>query len=62
MAMGCTALSPIVPTAVLNRPLTYREAHILIRGCVIPILGGWVVDQAFCGPDEAVHVKHVAAR
>jgi hypothetical protein len=48
---------------VLNWPLTYREAHILIGGCVIPIVGGWLVDWA---PDEpqpaAMHVKrrHVA--
>ena len=26
--IGCTALSPIVATAVLDRPLSYREAHI----------------------------------
>ena len=64
--IGCAALSPIVATAVLNRPLTYREAHILIGGCVIPIVGGWLVDQAYenhilWAPDEpqpaAMHVK-----
>jgi hypothetical protein len=43
--MGCAALSPIVATAVLNRPLTYREAHILIGGCIIPVIGGWLIDQ-----------------
>ena len=65
--VGCAALSPIVATAVLNRPLTYREAHILIGGCVIPIIGGWLVDQAYenhilWAPDEpqraVVKVKH----
>jgi peptidoglycan/LPS O-acetylase OafA/YrhL len=55
--MGCAALSPIVATAVLNRPLSYREAHILIGGCVIPIVGGWLIDQAYenhvlWAPDE----------
>jgi hypothetical protein len=55
--MGCAALSPIVATAVLNRPLTYREAHVLIGGCVIPIIGGWLIDQAYehhimWAPDE----------
>jgi ribosomal protein L27 len=71
---GCMALSPIVATAVLNRPLTYREAHILIGGCIIPIIGGWLVDQAYenhilWAPDEAPpvavrvkHRKHVAQR
>jgi hypothetical protein len=69
--IGCAALSPIVATAVLNRPLTYREAHILMGGCVIPIVGGWLVDQAyenhiFWAPDEpqrtavAVKRRHVA--
>lgn len=71
--MGCAALSPIVATAVLNRPLSYREAHMLIAGCVIPIVGSWLVDQAYenhilWAPDEpqpaAVRVKrkHVAHR
>jgi hypothetical protein len=65
--VGCAALSPIVATAVLNRPLKYREAHILIAGCIIPVIGGWLVDQAYenhvlWAPDEApakvVRVKH----
>ena len=75
--VGCMALSPIVATAVLNRPLTYREAHVLIGGCIIPVIGGWLIDQAYenhilWAPDEpqakaaVVQVKHhkkyVAAR
>ena len=72
--VGCAAASPIVATAVLNRPLTYREAHILIGGCVIPIIGGWLVDQAYenhilWAPDEpqrapvrVVHRKRVVHR
>ncbi len=63
--MGCAALSPIVATAVLNRPLTSREAH--TGGCIIPIVGGWLIDQAYenhilWAPDEpqatAVRAKH----
>jgi hypothetical protein len=65
--MGCAALSPIIATAVLNRPLTYREAHILIGGCVIPIIGGWLVDQAYenhilWAPDEPQQQVRVAKR
>jgi hypothetical protein len=45
--LGCAAVSPIVATAVLGRPLKYREAHILIGSCVIPIVGGWLVNQAY---------------
>jgi hypothetical protein len=55
--LGCAAVSPMVGTLVLNRPLTYREAHTLIGSCVIPIVGGWLVDQAYrnhvlWAPDE----------
>jgi hypothetical protein len=55
--VGCAALSPIVATAVLNRPLTYREAHILVASCFIPVIGGWLVNEAYnnhilWAPDE----------
>jgi len=61
--IGCAALSPIVATAVLGRPLKYREAHILIGSCVIPIVGGWLVNEAYnhhvlWAPDEAPAKKH----
>ena len=44
---GCMALSPIVGTMVINRPLTMREAHVMIADCVVPFLGGWIVNAAF---------------
>jgi hypothetical protein len=55
--VGCAALSPFVASAVLKRPLKYREAHMLIAGCVIPIVGSWLVEQAYdhhilWAPDE----------
>ena len=42
---------------MLGRPLKYREAHILIGSCVIPIVGGWLVNEAYnrdilWAPDE----------
>jgi len=54
---GCMATSPMVATAVLNRPLTYREAHILMGSCLIPVIGGWLVNEAYnngtlWAPDE----------
>ncbi len=60
--MGCAAVSPIVATVVLNRPLTYREAHILIGSCVVPLVGGWLVNEAYkhhvlWAPDEKVENK-----
>jgi len=59
---GCAALSPIVATAVLHRPLSYREAHILVASCVIPVVGGWLVNEAYnahilWAPDEKPEVK-----
>ena len=45
--MGCAALSPMVATVVVNRPLTMREGHVLIGSCVIPIIGGWLVNEAY---------------
>ena len=45
--MGCAAVSPMVATVVLNRPLTMREAHYLVASCVVPIIGGWIVNAAY---------------
>lgn len=45
--MGCAAISPMVATVVVKRPLTNREAHVLIGSCVIPIVGGWLVNEAY---------------
>jgi hypothetical protein len=60
--VGCAAISPMVATAVLKRPLTYREAHILIGSCVIPVVGGWLVNEAYnahvlWAPDEKSEPK-----
>jgi hypothetical protein len=59
--IGCMALSPIVGTALLNRPLTYREAHVMAGSCLIPFIGGWLVDQGYkhhvlWAPDEPQEV------
>jgi hypothetical protein len=40
-----------------RRPLKFREAHILFGSCLIPIIGGWLVNEAynqhiFTAPDE----------
>jgi uncharacterized membrane protein YidH (DUF202 family) len=60
--VGCAAVSPIVATVVLKRQLSYREAHILVGSCVIPIIGGWLVNEAYnahilWAPDEQVEKK-----
>lgn len=61
--LGCAAVSPIVATVVLNRPLKYREAHILVGSCLIPIVGGWLVNEAYnsgvlWAPDEMDGKRH----
>ena len=40
----CLPLAPIVSTAVIKRELTMREAHVLAGSCVIPIVGGYLVN------------------
>ena len=45
--VGCMALSPIISTMVINRPLTMREAHVMIADCIVPFLGGWAVNAAY---------------
>jgi hypothetical protein len=47
--IGCAAAFPIVGTLWLNRPLTTREVYTGIAGCVVPVIGPWVMDAAFHG-------------
>ena len=42
---GCMVVAPIVATVVVDRPLTMREVHVLAGGCIVPIVGGWIVDK-----------------
>jgi hypothetical protein len=44
---GCIVAAPMVTTFVVQRPLTYREAHELVVGCVIPIIGPLLVDALY---------------
>ena len=32
---------------VVKRPLTQREGHVLIGSCVVPIIGGYLVNAAY---------------
>ncbi len=45
-AAGCAAVYPIVGTLVLNRPLTPREVYDGTADCIVPVIGGWLVDSA----------------
>lgn len=46
-SLGCAVISPMVATAIVNRPLTMREGHVLVGSCFIPIIGGYLVNAAF---------------
>jgi hypothetical protein len=46
-AIGCAAVSPIVGTLVVNRPLTTREVFISTANCAAPFVGGWMVNAWF---------------
>ena len=66
-SFACAAISPMVATVVLKRPLKYREAHILIGSCIVPIVGGWLVNEAYnahwlWAPDEQAPKKVVHRR
>jgi len=69
--VGCMALSPIVGTIVVNRELTMREAHVMIASCVVPVIGGWLVEAAYDAhpeweagvhPHKAPHHHHKKAK
>ena len=45
--LGCIAVAPMVGTVLARRPMTMREGHILAGSCVIPIIGGYLVNAAY---------------
>jgi hypothetical protein len=45
--IGCAAVSPMVATVLVQRPLTMREGHVLAGSCILPIIGGWLVNEAY---------------
>lgn len=44
-AAGCAVIYPMIGTVVLNRPLTPREAYDGMADCIVPFIGGWLVDS-----------------
>jgi hypothetical protein len=45
--VGCMALTPIVSGIVVQRELTRREAHVMVADCVVPFIGGWIMNAYF---------------
>jgi hypothetical protein len=46
-SIACAAASPIVGTIIAQRPMTQREVWVMTGSCVVPILGGLLVNAAF---------------
>jgi hypothetical protein len=44
-SLACIAVYPIVGTIFLNRPLTPREMYTGVGDCIVPFVGGWIVDS-----------------
>jgi hypothetical protein len=61
---GCAVVYPIAATIVMQRALTPREAYMGMADCVIPFVGGWIVDQTlphtawYDGVPERPHWHH----
>jgi hypothetical protein len=45
--VGCMALTPIVSGIVVQREMTRREVHVMLANCVVPFIGGWLMDAYF---------------
>lgn len=58
-SIACAAASPIVGTIIAQRPMTQREVWVMTGSCVVPILGGLVMNAVFdAHPEwEAAPVK-----
>jgi hypothetical protein len=46
-SIGCAAVSPIIGTIVVQRPLTQREVGVSTANCFLPFLGGMLVNAAW---------------
>ena len=46
-SVGCAVVAPMIGTVVVKRPLTAREANLLVTGCFIPIVGPLVLNAVY---------------
>lgn len=47
VSIACAAASPIVGTIVAQRPMTQREVWVMTGSCVVPVIGGLVMNAVF---------------
>ena len=64
VTFGCMVLSPMVAAAMVpERHLTTREVMVLQGGCLIPVVGGWLVNAMFdANPQWEAHERPVAVK
>ncbi len=46
-SIACMAVAPMLASALEGRELTLREAGVLFGGCLVPIVGGYLVNAAW---------------
>lgn len=47
--VGCAAAFPVIGTLVVQRALTTREVYTGMADCVVPFVGGWLVEAMYHG-------------
>lgn len=64
VTFGCMVLSPMLAAAMVpERHLTTREVFVLQGGCLIPVVGGWLVNAMFdANPHWEAHERPVVAQ
>jgi hypothetical protein len=60
---GCVLISPLAAMAVTKRRLTDREANYMFASCVVPVVGGWLMNAVYDNgwltpPDEVGKIRH----
>lgn len=61
-SIGCMAVAPILGTAFAGRHLTQREVHVMSANCVLPIVGGWLMNAAYDANPQWEPAKKAPAR
>lgn len=61
-SVGCALVSPMAAMIVTQRPLKNREANYMFASCIVPVVGGWLMNEVYNNgwltpPDEAVARK-----
>ena len=63
---GCVLVSPLVAMAVTKRRLRDREANYMFASCVVPVVGGWlmntVYDNGWLTPPDEVPARKIHHR